>query len=278
MTEFFSNLVARSMERAVDVGEGAILRPRLPSLFEAPSGAGSVAVPRAGESVVLPSQEPAHGPTGEETGRRSSQRAEPFPPAVERKASTHRRQQAGWGDDPDASDEDERGDQPQGVPGSRRIAWDEHRLVQAEQAAEQVRPYPSEFIMSRRETTDLAGTLPQVAARMEKGFNGRQPGQAEAPDAGLTIHPRIDRYDGAQENPPMMSVDSSGAGTNNHPAAERYGQSAEENTAPTVHIRIGRIEVRAVTQPAPQPAPRPVRQQPKLGLDDYLRQRSEGKR
>jgi hypothetical protein len=106
----------------------------------------------------------------------------------------------------------------------------------------------------------------------------RQPGQEETPAAGLTIRPRIDRYRGASENPPIVSINPSGAGKNNQPAAERYGQSTEENTAPTIHIRIGRIEVRAVTQPAPQPAPRPVRQQPKLGLDDYLRQRSEGKR
>jgi hypothetical protein len=46
---------------------------------------------------------------------------------------------------------------------------------------------------------------------------------------------------------------------------------------PVVHIRIGRIEVRAVTAPQ-QPAARLASQKPHLTLDEYLRQRDEGKR
>lgn len=47
---------------------------------------------------------------------------------------------------------------------------------------------------------------------------------------------------------------------------------------PTVHINIGRIEVRAVTQTAQSSAQKPAMPRPKLTLDEYLRQRNEGKR
>lgn len=47
---------------------------------------------------------------------------------------------------------------------------------------------------------------------------------------------------------------------------------------PEIHINIGRIEVRTVTQGAHSPSPMPVAARPKLTLDEYLRQRNEGKR
>lgn len=49
--------------------------------------------------------------------------------------------------------------------------------------------------------------------------------------------------------------------------------------APTVQVTIGRVEVRAVTPP-PQVQPRPAerRASARLSLDDYLRQRNEGRR
>lgn len=50
-----------------------------------------------------------------------------------------------------------------------------------------------------------------------------------------------------------------------------------EERAPTVHISIGRIDVRAVTQPSP-PARTITPHRPKLTLDDYLQGRNEGKR
>ena len=46
---------------------------------------------------------------------------------------------------------------------------------------------------------------------------------------------------------------------------------------PVVRIHIGRIDVRAITPPPPQPASKPAPAQPRLTLDEYLRQR-EGRR
>lgn len=55
-------------------------------------------------------------------------------------------------------------------------------------------------------------------------------------------------------------------------------QGAEPTAPPTIHVTIGRIEVRAAT-PAPPAAPAPVRTQravPTLSLEDYLKQRNGG--
>jgi hypothetical protein len=52
-------------------------------------------------------------------------------------------------------------------------------------------------------------------------------------------------------------------------------EEAPEDSAPSIHITIGRIEVRAVAPP--QPARRAQRRvTPKLSLDDYLK-RSGGR-
>ena len=58
--------------------------------------------------------------------------------------------------------------------------------------------------------------------------------------------------------------------------APAQGQDTHADT-PTVRIRIGRIEVRAVPE-SPRPAPAARRPRPELSLDDYLKQRSERKR
>lgn len=61
------------------------------------------------------------------------------------------------------------------------------------------------------------------------------------------------------------------------PAPEKPAVTPSEPRS--IQVRIGRIEVRAITPPAP-PAPRtmPARPGPALSLDDYLKQRNEGKR
>ena len=60
---------------------------------------------------------------------------------------------------------------------------------------------------------------------------------------------------------------------------ELNAQAAEPAEAPeTVVVTIGRVDVRAIFAP-PQAAPRPTRTQPQpLSLDEYLKQRSEGRR
>jgi hypothetical protein len=54
-------------------------------------------------------------------------------------------------------------------------------------------------------------------------------------------------------------------------------EESQQEEAPVVRIHIGRIDVRAITQAPAQPASKPAPAQPRLTLDDYLRQR-EGRR
>jgi hypothetical protein len=58
-----------------------------------------------------------------------------------------------------------------------------------------------------------------------------------------------------------------------HP--ERQSVHQPDQQAPTVHVTIGRIEVRAVQQPL-QPAAKQRATQAVMNLDDYLRRRSQG--
>jgi hypothetical protein len=61
-------------------------------------------------------------------------------------------------------------------------------------------------------------------------------------------------------------------------AAEPPVGTPAPQPAPTVHVTIGRIEVRAITPPAPPaPSAAPPKPSRRLSLDDYLKQRAEGR-
>jgi hypothetical protein len=63
------------------------------------------------------------------------------------------------------------------------------------------------------------------------------------------------------------------------PTERRAADSESPPATPIIRVSIGRIDVRAVVLPAPPaPRPSPVRRGPALTLDDYLKQRSEGRR
>lgn len=59
------------------------------------------------------------------------------------------------------------------------------------------------------------------------------------------------------------------------PASE--DRSPEPAPGPSVSVTIGRIDIRAITDPPAAPRP-PERSAPRLGLEEYLRQRSGGRR
>ena len=64
------------------------------------------------------------------------------------------------------------------------------------------------------------------------------------------------------------------------PLADREGDAPQpQPSVPTIRVTIGRIEVRAITPPAPPP-PRatPARPTPALSLDEYLKRYREGTR
>jgi hypothetical protein len=53
--------------------------------------------------------------------------------------------------------------------------------------------------------------------------------------------------------------------------------AAQRETAPTIKITIGRVDVRAVMPERPAPRPAPVARNPALSLEEYLKERSGGK-
>jgi hypothetical protein len=91
------------------------------------------------------------------------------------------------------------------------------------------------------------------------------------------VHPRTERLTG---NKIDQLVETSRAVPGRVDKSINSLQPHEESNhaePPIVRIHIGRIEVRAITPPPLQSASKPAPAQPRLTLDDYLRQR-EGRR
>jgi hypothetical protein len=62
-------------------------------------------------------------------------------------------------------------------------------------------------------------------------------------------------------------------------AAAEFGERGDaEPSEHVVHVTIGRLEVRAGVPAAPPAATTAPRRRPAVALDDYLRERSEGRR
>ncbi len=65
--------------------------------------------------------------------------------------------------------------------------------------------------------------------------------------------------------------------TDLHSGSVRASATEAAPTPPSIHITIGRIDVRAVTSPGPTPPSKPARPSPLLSLDDYLKQEKGGR-
>ena len=286
MAEFLGNLVTRSMSGAANSAEAEILRPRLPALFEGPGRVDGMAMsiddrgtaPGEGIGEVpwqrLNSDKDQIALVAQEMPSGFIHRTEPFPPATSQETLSHRHNKANqqnvdlshgeW----DRLDEDKENAQSEGVRRLDRDTQGNHRHIQLGQEVARDSLRPIAPFAGRQDETSI---FPSEGLKADREAS-RTPGK------GLTIRPRIDPYQGVPEKLSAVSVAPLSVEENSRPVADQYSQSAREAQVPSVHISIGRIEVRAITQPAPQPTPRPTRQQPRLGLDDYLRQRNEGKR
>jgi hypothetical protein len=62
------------------------------------------------------------------------------------------------------------------------------------------------------------------------------------------------------------------------PASAATGPIATPGPTPTIRITIGRVDVRAIMPVTPAPRPNPTRPGPALSLEDYLKQREQGRR
>ena len=152
------------------------------------------------------------------------------------------------------------------APGRRTIMPGEVYLRDASVLPEQFRDHPAQ--------TEQSSQLPEQSllvpqARHMPGVTHQQPGEAvpvqvysagsARKQAQIAHSPKLDDKLPADQQPPEMIT---GAST----------------STPTIRVTIGRVDVRAVTPPAPASNPRQARYGPTLSLEDYTRRRKEGER
>lgn len=275
MTGFLDHLILRSTSSPAGLQPGEILRPRLPSLFETPAGAHALPPDFSGTDRPVESQpvdrlserplDEAHAPAPAFTSAEAGERQPAFKERVAPEPGMFARSNGSF----DLENES-------GHPG--RLAGDarfDRRIGDA-------------GLLRAREPGNAADRTPDLSPlpALEAGDRGADPERgrvaastvpAAGPD-GTRIQP--DRLEPIRPAAFARPGNPSGLVERRPPAFLSDASEGIESAfqAPTVHIRIGRIEVRAGTQPPQPPARTPAAPRPKLTLDEYLRQRNEGKR
>ncbi len=240
MGNFLENLAVRSLQPAASEAT-RLLQPRLLSLFESPGGTeDSISVPHVDKSVDAKVE--AHESDVERDASRVSEKNKPSPILVEpqRTILEHVETEAIVSARPS-------------VETSRQPEREEKRSVS------QVEENPIHEIKARINL--LSGDRESKKAAESQSSNERN------------VLPQVEVVKSKSESKPVLAPLPISTTT-------RVKDSTLEPTAApesVVHIHIGRIDVRAVT-PSQNPVARIVPQKPRLTLDDYLRQRDEGKR
>lgn len=240
MSNFFTNLTTRSFAPASDV-----LQPKLPSLFEAPT---------ANEPVL----EAVSGIDAHEEGSETA----PVSPANRSRSEKYTRS------------ETERGTPP---PAESMLKRPERQHV----ARQTILPFTPEEPPQALTGTQSKELIAPATVRAETKLVERE--QATGPRLEA-VTPSVRKNENAEpvsgSGSRLIPVISKPEQT--HPIPQNNNDVDAKifplkDRSPTVHIHIGRIEVRAVTQASP-PA-RPIApNRPKMTLDDYLLRRNEGKR
>lgn len=273
MNDYFDNLVAKTL------GLTPAVQPRLASLFEPPGMARLPAdteplapplVPEEAEILATPMPDsefmersktadrrepvlPAPlAPSDELSDRKPAKVAERAAPSQSRLtlASSSEREEAG--------------------AASVSLSPREDRAAPHHPPAEI--PLPPSPIIARQTLLIPASLAPTPPPPVS---TGQRESRAALSDDGLLVHPTIatgvkPRADSEPADPREPDASFDGIAT---PSLESV---AKPEPAPTIKITIGRVDVRAVMQPQPAPRPTPERR-PALSLDEYLKQRSEGK-
>jgi hypothetical protein len=273
MSDFFGNLAARSLQP--DPTGAPILQPRLPSLFEPPKGAEPGGVPGfappAERIVSAPALHLGHEPDLPHDPQLRAQRSTILPdePTPTRRHIPEREPSV----PPESSPPE-----PLAVPPERTIQTRfEREMVVRDQSIPKIEaavPQPAGQD-SQREPASSPSQQP-TASPSQQAQTAEETAIRENP-VERTIRPRVAIFPLQPSEPKDLSVSAP------IPQVLRPPEPAPQAESPqdaTVRIHIGRIEVRAVNSPptiqAVRPAPPP--HGPKLTLDDYLRQRNEGKR
>lgn len=277
MSDFITNLATRSFTPA------NLLQPKLPSLFEAPSDG----EPILEESPGMDTREeiaeaPPVSPTVnrlrlEKYSTRENERATPPPP----EPMPERQRVARQTILPFVPEEP--------AQASIQIQSDEHismaQIVRAEDRSSERKQVTGPRLetmtqLSRRNNEDEHVSTARTA-RAETRLSERKQDTGPRLKALTPSARKNDQAESGQARAPRL-VPVIPKLEPHHPISQAENNMDADmlpsgNQSPTVHIRIGRIEVRAVTQSSP-PARSVVPNRPKMTLDEYLLRRNEGKR
>ncbi len=265
MSIFLDNLVARSSKIPAEAGKGKMLLPRLPSLFEAPdfSAHQPGGIFESDEVEIETGELSDDRIRGENQSRRSwsaaNEHSREFVPSDELPREP--------GALPKGANQPRARVKMELLDQGERDAGQPHALAPG-MPIETTEPFGLEEAHLKKK---------QTQARVSEQALRTFPPEGQDPDAGRWIHPSLSAHSPEMEIS-MVDPGRSPKKTGTEISLEESNRLENWSGRPTVHISIGRIDVRAVTAGAPPPARPSAAQRPKLTLDEYLRQRNEGKR
>jgi len=259
MNNYLNNIVARSLN-AVEV-----IQPRVPLLFEPVSHVTSAPMPWPSETESLDEYPPTEKPAAESLDALTDPTIGPVvtvvaePPAYPVVGATHL---------PSRERERERTDERNSIqpPANElRQAGPNEELHLKTPTRNDSLPQKRSVVRSRQPDLDLEGTVnrkPKLTASRSSQYY-RQPDLSTMHLAG-----------------PLKPLARLASESNGFPAISPNSGDVrlEPSESPTIRITIGRVDVRALMPPPQPPISRPARPKPNLSLDDYLKQREEGKR
>lgn len=278
MSDYLDNLVARSL------GLAEVVQPRPLSIFEPlqPTGlpalesgspeeagepssglepmrpASSAADARVSETPMAPRREPQSGPPSQHPVQVTRRSESQSPPLLIPHQSLMPAPVAGdAGNRADLSD--------YAAPAGQQTA-DTHPAVSEHAPLRVVLHAATPVDRHSTVTQEATPLIPAHAAAPEHAMTLPESIVPAPPSRTLLVAPGITpRPDERQERGDPWSD-----GPEAIPAAQR-------ETAPTIKITIGRVDVRAVMPERPAPRPAPAARNPALSLEEYLKQRSGGK-
>jgi len=145
--------------------------------------------------------------------------------------------------------------------------------------AEQAPQAPREEVVFRPSLVKFQPTAREASAsHLSVGAENNESTLARPTSAASELGVATSRPDKAQ--PPFIHPEQASAQFEHADFSDStsFTRKRFEATSPTIQVTIGRVEVRAVTPPAQPPRVIQRKAPPLLSLDQYLRERNEGKR
>lgn len=248
------SFLSRVLDRAR--GEVPLVRPRRSTAVEPPPGPGEapgLIEQRARAVAPMPEQREMEGRQFEQA--QSPRSAEPAiaPP---------------W---PPPADEEEREAGRLHQPSAAEVPVHSERMLPPQPA--------SKPVMRELAEAPPALSVRSVSATAARDKDGKIDSQVRAPRSGVPAAGRGPLESTAAPPPPVRPA---AARSDQRRDATRKASSKtatdRDSTDMVIRIHIGRIEVRAERERAPAPPSRPAPVAPRLTLDEYSRQRSNGER